>query len=230
MSHVRQQLILAGIVSVLVTSANAQSQSQSRGLVDQIGAPQSVGMQQINSHTAPGASLQLSSARDSSPPAQLVNSERGAGWATPQLTRGPRTAQSSEPLSQPRDGRTAAVERVAGSDRCDPRVHQPRLALCVAAIETRAAEFPRRDPTPLSPEQRIIAEQQRDRAGNVSSAARRLAATGNDSDSPEAQGVASLLLARPAPAPMPAKSLDDPALSDQTRALVNAIVNPPQSR
>jgi hypothetical protein len=224
----RALLLLLAIASAATGAAAHQA---TRGGVDQIGATQPVGMQQISGRAAPAAPPQLSSASESNSPAQQLTNERGAGAPAQQLSRGPRSAQESQPLSQPRDGRTAAVERVAGSDRCDPRAKGPRLTACAAVIETRAAQFTRPDTTPLSPEQRIIAEQQqRERGGSVGGAARRLAANGEDVDSPEAQGVASIVLARPPAPPQPVKPLDDPSVSEPMRALVNAIVNQSQTR
>ena len=196
-------------------AAVAQAQS-SRGTVDQIGSPQPVGMQQVSNRTAASAS-----------PALQLTSERGSGPVSPQLTKGAPTAQPSQPLSVPRDGRTSAVERVAGSDRCDPaKADRPRAA-CAQVIETRAADFARKEPPPLSPEQRIIIEQQL-RERNVGGAARRLAAQGDDAQSMEAQGVASIVL-RATVEPKRDKPEQDPAATEQINAIVNAIVNqPPQ--
>jgi hypothetical protein len=95
-------------------------------------------------------------------------------------------------------------------------------------IETRAAEFSRRDPTPLSPEQRIIAEQQlRERTGKFGGAGRRLAVNGSDAESMEAQGVASVVLRAPPAEPKRDKPEQDPAAAEQLNAIVNAIVNRP---
>ena len=209
---IRHMMIAALFVGASGAAA-AQAQS-SRGAVDQIGSPQPVGMQQVSGRAATSAS-----------PALQLTSERGSGPASPQLTKDARSAQPSQPLSEPRDGRTSAVERVAGSDRCDPaKTDRPRAA-CAQVIETRAAEFARKDPTPLSPEQRIIVEQQaRERSGSFAEAARRLATNGDDTRSMDAQGLASVVLSAP-PAELKRDKPDaDPAETEQLNAIINAIV------
>ena len=217
--------------------AAAAQDPLARGAVDQIGSPQPVGMQQVGRRAMSGDAAsapapQLSSVAESVTPALQLTRERGSGPASQQLTRGPRTAQPSQALSTPAEGRTGTVERVAGSDRCDPAAAQPaKPAKCAAVIETRAAEFTRRAPAPLSPEQRIIVEQQaRERSVSFSSAARRLAVNADDARSIEAQGVASLVLGAPSPEPRRETPVEDPAASEQFNALVNAIVNQPPQR
>jgi hypothetical protein len=80
----------------------------------------------------------------------------------------------------------------------------------------------------LSPEQRIIAEQQlRERTGKFGGAARRLAVNGSDAESMEAQGVASVVLRAPPAEPKRDKPEQDPAAAEQLNAIVNAIVNRP---
>jgi len=231
-------LVMIAALGIALGAAPAPAHGQSsRGSVDQVGSPQPVGMQQVAARPVagetaiarPGAlrSPQLSSVAESGAPALQLTRERGSGPASQQLTTGARTAQPSQPLSKPEDGRTGTVERVAGSDRCDPGADRPRAAKCAQVIETRAAEFARRDPTALSPEQRIIIEQQlRERGGSFGGAARRLAANGDDARSLESQGVASVVLRTPPAEPGPAKPDVDPAASEAMTALVNAIVNP----
>jgi hypothetical protein len=209
-------LLIAALAAGAAPAALAQAQ---RGSVEQVGSWQPVGMQQV-------AGRQPGAVADSAAPALQLTGERDARNAAPQLTSGPRSAQPSQPLSRPEDGRTGSVERVAGSDRCDPTAERPRAAACAQVIETRAAEFTRRDPTPLSPEQRITVEQRaREQGGGFGEAARRLAANGDDSNSLEAQGVASVVLRAPPAEPRPVKPDPDPAASAAMTAIVNAIVN-----
>jgi hypothetical protein len=227
-----QYLLVAALGAGTSHAAPAQSQ---RGSVEQIGSSQPVGMQQVATRSASNSSnavangappAQLSTDADSAAPAIQLTRERGSGPVAQQLTRDAPTAQPSEALSKPQDGRTGSVERVAGSDRCDPRADRSPAATCARVIETRAAEFTRRDPTPLSPEQRILVEQQaREHGGGFGEAARRLAANGEDSNSLEAQGVASVVLRAPPPEPRPVRPEADPATNEAMTALVNAIVN-----
>jgi hypothetical protein len=226
MSALRKTLIAAATLG-FCTPATAAPQAS--GAVDQIGAPQAVGMQQVGPRQgtagAARAMPQLSAAREGGISVQLT-SERGSARTAEQLTRGARSAQSSQPLSQPRDGRSTAVERLAGDDRCDPGTGRVRPARCAHAIETRAAEFAREQAPLLSPEQSIIAEQQaRERAGNFGSAARRLAVSGVDAKSLEAQGVASVALSAPAEEPRPETAAPGSVPSEAVMSIINAIVN-----
>jgi hypothetical protein len=232
-NHVTHCLTIAALALGSAGAAAAQD-PLARGSVDQIGSPQPVGMQQVertatSRNAAAAPEPQLSSVVESVTPSLQLTRERGSGAASPQLTRGPRTAQPSQALSTPAEGRTGSVERVAGSDRCDPAAtDRARPAKCAAVIETRAAEYTRREPAPLSPEQRIIVEQQaRERSGSFSSAARRLAANGDDARSIEAQGVASLVLGAPPVEPKRERPAEDPAATEQLNAIVNAIINQP---
>jgi len=144
-----------------------------------------------------------------------------------QLYRGGRTAQPSEPLSTPSQGRTSAVARVEGDDACDPaRADQRDAGRCARVIETRSAEFTPPEPTPLSPEQRLLVE---NRLLNAD-ATRRLANSGS-ADTMADQAIASIALdaARP---PDPVRPEEDPTqgLDPAVAALVEAIarqVTPP---
>ncbi len=144
-----------------------------------------------------------------------------------QLYRGGRTAQPSDPLSTPSQGRTSAVARVEGDDACDPaRAEEREDARCARVIETRSAEFTPPEPTPLSPEQRLLVE---NRLRN-SDATRRLANSGS-ADTLGDQAIASVALdaARP---PDPAAPEEDPTqgLDPAVAAMVEAIarqVTPP---
>ena len=226
-------IALASSVIVLPGAAPAQD---GRGSIDQIQAPARTGADRVSSAPADIApkgqaagtapSPQLTSGSESRAPApQLTKESRTAPQPT-QLYKGGRTAQPSQPLSRPSDGRTAAVDRVGGKDRCDPASDRAPRDKCAEVIENRSAEFARKEPQPLSPEQRIIAEQQsRERALTVDSAARRLAVSGEDADSIEAQGVASVVLRRP-PEETRNKPKDQPLAADQLQAIVNAIVGP----
>ena len=219
---------LSLVVALLIFAAPSAAAAQTMGTaVVQIGSPQPFGIDQVAGRAPNGdATSQVASVAESAAPARQLTTERGAGPGAAQLSRGPRSAQASSPLSTRADGRTSAVERVAGADRCDPAAARPaRADKCTAVIENRAAEFARSDAPSLSPEQRIIVNQQlRERVG-MSEAARRLAASGRDADSIEAQGVASVVLAAPPPGPVRDQPKDDPAATAQMQALINALVN-----
>src|SRR3546814_18763002 len=91
---------------------------------------------------------------------QLTREGKQAG-APVQLYRGGPTAQASEALSRPSDGRTGAVTPVTGEDRCDAAKQDKdtaRQEACAKVIETCAAEFKRPDPTKLSPAKKLLVD------------------------------------------------------------------------
>lgn len=219
-------LVVIAMIGAVASSA-AQAQS-ARGSVDQIVSPQPVGMLQLSNRSDGPPASQLTAGAKSASSSPQLTVERGAGPTAQQLTRGAPSAQSSDPLSWPQEGRTTAVERVAGSDRCDPATRGTKAAKCAQVIETRAADFKRVEPASLSPEQRIIMEQQlREQPRGWRGAARRLAANGDDAQSMGAQGVASLVLGAPAAEAKGDKPKDDPAAIEQLQAIVNGILNQP---
>lgn len=204
---------------------------------------------QIPTATAPGLpGRQLSPSRvDGGAAAQGVGQlspARGAvgtssGTAQPQLTRegrnvradgqlyrGGRTAQGAEPLSRPADGRTGAIARVGGSDRCDrAQTDAAVIRACARAIETRSGEFAKPQAVALSPEQRLLVDQPlREGQDTTRSASRRLAGEGQ-AETLEEQSVASVALrqgdvrARPV-----APDAGLPALSPEAQAFINALV------
>lgn len=175
-------------------------------------------------------------ARSVEAPPQLTREQRGAAGSaqlspgprsvapSPQLAIGKPSAQGSAPLSSVRDGRTAAVQRVEGEDRCDPETGKIDKAECKRVIENRASEFRRREAPTLSPEERIlVADQALERLG-VEAATRRLALTGEDDSSIEAQGVAAIVLRQP----QREETVEEKPSSEAeaAAALVGAILNP----
>lgn len=131
-----------------------------------------------------------------------------------QLAPAPPSAAAPEPLSQPADGRDTATPVIAGRDRCDPAAPAPRGPACSRVIETRAADYARPAAT-LTPEQRLLVQQQTGEAG-PSADARRVAANPGDASD---QAVASVVLRGPAPPP---REDDKPA--GPASAVIDAIV------
>lgn len=153
-----------------------------------------------------------------SSPRQLTN-EEGRVRAPRQLYQGGKTAQPSEALSHPSEGRTGAASPVVGKDRCDPAA-EARGKACENVIETRSAEFARPEAATLSAEQRLLIDQQlREAPPGARTAVRRLGSTGFEPDSIEEQGVAAIALhgsgstsKSPDPADDPGKNELDPAV------------------
>jgi hypothetical protein len=218
--------LVGGLLIAAAGPAFAAEQPERQSLPD---------MPQISRPRAPLPSAPVAPRTGEAPP-QLTREEQGSAGPTqltvgprtvassPQLATGARTALPSPPLSSTRDGRTAAVDRVKGEDRCDPRAQtQENAVKCAAVIENRASAFKSHEPAELSPEQKIILEQTALEKKDLDSAARRLASTGNDADSIEAQGVAFVVL-RPA-AREEEKPADKPSEAEAAAA-INAILNP----
>jgi hypothetical protein len=170
------------------------------------------------------AAPQVGSRGDSRGATPQLNREGRAAPAPAQLYRGGRTAQPSEPLSRPSEGRTAAVVRVVGEDRCDPaqRGQAAEREVCARVIETRAGEFQQPERV-LSAEERLLIEQRlREQQASAEAAARRLAANAGDPDSFDEQAIAAVVLTeaqQPAPEPI------DPVPGDTQGTLAEAIAN-----
>ena len=184
---------------------------------------------------APPVRLEERQARGTERPEQLTSEAESRGQAAQfanrsssrqspqQLAPAGRSAQAPASLSRRSEGRPGSTVRLAGHDRCDADVKKDRPARCRTVIETRAAEFQKAPPPELSPEQRIILEQaSRDRLG-FDGAARRLAGKGDDRNSMEAQGVASIALKGAQPEPKKPEPVKEP-ISPEAAALINAIV------
>lgn len=169
---------------------------------------------------------QIASQAESARAEPQLTSERQLAPATAQLSTGPRTAQASQPLSRPSQGRTAETERVEGEDRCDPADEKSAgRASCERVVEARADEFDAPRAPELSPEQRLLLQQQMgDQASSANSAARRLAATGITDNSLESLGVASIVIGQGLE---PAEDAKPPekAAPDGAAAVVMGIIN-----
>jgi hypothetical protein len=168
---------------------------------------------------------QLATDAESSPATAQVTRERRAAPPPDQLSSGGKTAQQPQPLSEPAEGRQSAVERVAGADRCDPAEPRRPRTRCANVIENRSSEFARPDPNALSPEQRLLLEQEvREGALTAEDGARHLAATGEADASLAAMGVAATVLRSKDEAPAKKQAEDDVAKAAE---IVGAIINQP---
>jgi hypothetical protein len=222
----RRALVLFALSVMPIAAAQAQDVTAAPQIIDP--APGDTSPQQISQQTN-DSPRQLSGVEDSRPRQRQLTTVDESDERTAQVSSEPRNAQAPEPLSTQEQGRTAAVAPVEGKDRCDaanPR--DSKLPECRHVIETRSAEFTRPSPTELSPEQKLLIDQQLlARESNLSTVTRRLADTG-DPNSIEAMGVASVALTQNRP--------DEPKKPEQdaqTEAAIQAIVTvlggqPPQ--
>jgi hypothetical protein len=208
----------------------AAAQAQDVTAAPQIVGPASVDTSPQQIGERPGDTpRQLSGVDDSRPHQRQLTTVEESDEQTAQISSEPRSVQAPEPLSTPEQGRTAAIAPVEGKDRCDAaNPKDSKLPECRHVIETRSAEFTRPSPTELSPEQKLLIDQQLlARESNLSTVTRRLADTG-DPNSIEAMGVASVALTQNRP--------DEPKKPEQdaqTEAAIQAIVTvlggqPPQ--
>jgi hypothetical protein len=228
----------ATILACIATMAGAQTREPA-GTIGQIGMPVATGEDAVsNQITTPSpnvrtpapttprsaaAAAQLGDTRDAQAPVQLVR-EPPTGQAPAQLSHGPPSARPPVPLSRPVDGRTGAVATVEGQDGCDP-AQSKRKARCRTVIETRSAEFPPPQPTPLSPEQRLLVEQravsvQGPQGTAIAQTAARSTprAAGVDADAPTMQGLASVYIGQNTTPPVKAADPTVGLSADQAAA------------
>ena len=178
------------------------------------------------------APTQISDDAESIAAETQLTSARASHQQTPQLTNGAPTAQAPEALSHPAEGRTAAVERVAGKDRCDPAIPKEKQSdECERIIENRADEYQRPSPTELSPEQKLLlAQQWGPGAADAAEAANRLARAGSPDKSTDSLGIASIVLQQSQPTvPDDKKQEEDPANNPAVQAIIQLVTQTPQN-
>ncbi len=140
-----------------------------------------------------------------------------------QVAKRSRDPAPPEPLSTPEQGRTAAVEAVNGHDHCDPAEGSEKATLrCKKVIENRAAEYRRPPPTQLSPEQKLMIDQQ---LRAEQDASERLAQSGDSGNNLDSMGIASLVLDQQNKQDEQKKEDQD----QQDQAAIQALVNVLQS-
>ncbi len=154
------------------------------------------------------------------PVPQLAKAKDGRA-ATPQLASKKASAAPPPPLSQPNQGRDTGAAALKGEDRCSNTDEATAKDVCARVIETRSAEFPIPDREPLSPEQRLLADQNvlAPSPLDAAAAARRLA-TGRPDDTAIALAVADLALMRPSGV----DDKKDEKAKDQSPSATDALV------
>ncbi|AMS29712.1 MAG TPA: hypothetical protein DIU09_13095 [Hyphomonadaceae bacterium] len=198
-------LVLLGFAQ---QSAPAQPDGESKVRISQAGVPVPA-TDPSRSILAPqiSASDQSASAMVAEPPLppnagrrpvpQIAKAVDARG-TTPQLAPQGATAAAPPNLSQPSQGRDTRAAALKGKDRCSEEQEALQLAVCARVIETRSAEFPIPDHEPLSPEQRLLADQNLlDSAPlDLNNAARRLS-SGREDETLAGLAVANLALGKP---------------------------------
>jgi hypothetical protein len=219
----------ACVVAVLAAASAAAGQVSPN--VQQVSDVDSSVTVEPIAQSRPGeVTAQLSNPRDSTAPEAQLTNVRSSHDQPTQLTKDPPSAQGSQPLSRPAEGRTGAIERVEGADRCDaalPRAKQSDE--CERVIESRADDYSRPPPTRLSPEQKLLLDQQLQATGeDVADATRRLATSGQSDNSIESLAVASIVLGQNQSEQKPEKE-QDPAADAAAQAVLQILsITPPQ--
>ncbi len=168
---------------------------------------------------------QITRASGSTPAGQITSRiQSGSGMA--QLSKADLNATLAQ-LSAAE--RRVLLQAIEGTDICDNPPQVPAvIALCQDRIETRSQDFAAKVERPLSAEERLL-RGDLDMAAqpNLSQVIDRLARTSAASDDFSNQAIASIALATPSAPVRPGEEQQDETqgLSEQTQALINAIIN-----
>lgn len=145
---------------------------------------------------------------------------------TPQASRGDRSVQAGERLTQPKESRNVATSRIAGADRCDPQ--NPAASgssVCQQVIEARADSFATERPD-LSPEERLLVERytpQQERG--ILAEVQRVGRDQVDASSVDTQALATVVLGQPVPDPVPAENTAEAGDPVIVNDLLNAVID-----
>lgn len=164
------------------------------------------------------STVQVAPAQTPGPLPQLTT-EAGTPGVT-QLSAG----DASAALAQLSEGeRQVLLEAIEGTDICARQLSIAAIReLCASRIETRSAEFRPRVTNALSPEERLLGEGlSGDRVATLERAIARLGRASASAEDFESQAIASVALTPQPPAP----EQEESKLSDETRALIETIVN-----
>lgn len=198
-------------VRAVQAEAPAATQSASKRIL----APQvSAGSAPV----APAGADQAGPSGQARSPVSQVAKAADARRMTPQLApKGP-TAAPPPALSELRQGRDTRAAALEGKDRCSEEAAAVETAVCARVIETRSAEFPVPDREPLSPEQRLMADQSLLETAplDVNNAARRLS-NGEEVGTLAGLAVANLALAKPV--------ISDTKKEDETKSQAPSAVD-----
>ena len=191
----------ASLLLAVMASPAAAQRSDIR--VEQQNAESGPASEQVSASqiapSAPQPVAQLSTAAEREGGVAQLTADGDVATSGAQLTSGPRTAREPESLSRPSEGRTGAVARVEGDDRCADADPANRPAVCDRPIEARSAEFARPRTPAFSPEQRLLVDQRLRDAGlgsRVANLGRTTPDASVDPDAIEGQALASVALDR----------------------------------
>jgi hypothetical protein len=214
---------------LLIGSWPAAAAAQDRTDIAQIPAVAGVAIPPAESSEPAGdAPAQLSNDEDSRPDQAQLTAVAASPQQPSQVASRSRDPQAAEPLSSPEQGRTAAIDPVSGRDKCDPADGTEKATVqCKKVIENRAAEYRRPPPTRLSPEQKLMIDQQ---LRAEEDATQRLVQSGDSGNNLESMGIASVVLDRQNREEEAKKDEQDQQNQAAMQALVNVLqaTPPPQ--
>jgi hypothetical protein len=227
-------MLLAGLSAPLA----AQSQGDPVRLDDlavSSAADQSLQVQQLS--TGVDGAAQAPQPRD-----RTVSTEERAQPAAPSISqvsqRGQRTDQaqlsktgaspdqSAAAVSSTAESRPEGVERLTGTDRCDPQLGNAERERCQHILELRSQEFHAPAPPQLSAEEKLLAEQhaQEDALNRSPDNRLRLASRDDpDAELKSNQELAALYLGRQAPPPTQSSDQQAPAIDESLVKVLDAL-------
>lgn len=235
--------IAAALVAAAGLTATGAAQPQSQPLAEaRTEAPQITATDAMRPRAASEAYLETERRQPPAPRSSLTQASddrivRPAGNApTSQITNRTQSGAGIAQLSQAELDATlaqlSAVERrvllqaIEGTDICDNPPNVPAiLALCQNRIENHSQDFTEVAERPLSAEERLLSSGLESTAvPSVSQVVERLSRGNAATDDFSNQAIASIALGLPTQ-PRDEEKPEDPALSQETQGLINALIN-----
>jgi hypothetical protein len=140
---------------------------------------------------------------------------------------GARPDESASAVSSTAESRPQGVQRLGGTDRCDPQLGDAALARCRQILELRAQEFHAPAPPQLSAEEQLLAEQRanQDQDATRSPEARLRLASRDDPDAglESNQELATLYLDKQSPPPNPTPDQATPQLDPSLAQVLQGL-------
>lgn len=189
-------------------------------------APVSQGQKEGNRVEVPH---QISDGQDNIIVAPQLTAADAHNQQVQQITGAPRNAQPFLPISGSGRETASSVDRIAGTDRCDPITRSPEFEdRCSQFLESNPDRLVERDTRQPSPERALLHDDwQLGASEQLENATRRLQSTGNPDGSLVALGVASIVLGATAAQVAPQEKDDDPAEDFATQGILNFLQLPP---
>ncbi|MBK9003153.1 MAG: hypothetical protein IPM67_07040 [Sphingomonadales bacterium] len=220
-------------VSIMLASVWLTAAMQSSATIEQVPPASDVPMERsVTQENAPNRKLNVDDTaqlggNNGAPGGQVQLTAEKSGKEVDQLGKRDRNPQSTQNLSDRRQGFDTRVVKLEGTDRCSAELLSSQdREYCQRIIENRSAEYTGPREIELSPEQELLAKRNPKLIdGGTDAAIKRLTTNRNSSDDADSQAIASTVLAgqgeaTPTAGAQPAEN----NLSAETQALIDAIV------